>query len=203
VSTGIRSRTQYNDQLFQRVRLDAVELISSPFHGCIFKDCSLVESVLRGCRFVNCTFRGCNLGLVAVPDSTFASTRFEDSQVIGIDWTRADWSTGRLPHPLAFSRCALNHSTFIGLELPGIEITSCIAIDVDFREADLSGADFTDTDLADSLFSHTNLTGADLGRARNYRINAEQNIIKGARFSLPEAMSLLYSLDIILDDDQG
>jgi fluoroquinolone resistance protein len=201
MSTEILSRARYSNQSFQRIRLDAIELVSSQFHNCLFKDCSMAESVLRGCRLVGCTFRRCDLGLVGVPNTAFVTTRFEDSKLVGIDWTRADWTTGRLPHPLAFHRCALNHSTFIALVLREIEITDCLAIDVDFREADLSGADFSGTDLAASLFLHTNLSGADLSRARNYRIDAQQNTLKGAKFSLPEAMSLLYSLDITLDDE--
>jgi hypothetical protein len=35
---------------------------------------------------------------------------------------------------------------------------------------------------------------------RNYRIDPGQNILKQARFSLPEAMSLLHSMDIVLVD---
>jgi uncharacterized protein YjbI with pentapeptide repeats len=77
-----------------------------------------------------------------------------------------------------------------------------VALDVDFREADLSQADFAGTDLSDSMFVNTDLTEADLSRARNYHIDPSQNVLRQARFSLPEAMSLLYSLDIVLADDE-
>jgi uncharacterized protein YjbI with pentapeptide repeats len=136
-----------------------------------------------------------------VPGSAFSVTRFEDSKVIGVDWTRADWAATRLGDPIGFSRCAINHSTFIGLRLPGIQITGCSAVNVDFREADLSKANFAGTDLSDSLFSNTNLTEADLSCARNYRIAPGQNTLKQAKFSFPEAISLLYSLDIVLTED--
>ena len=69
-------------------------------------------------------------------------------------------------------------------------------LDVDFREADLSKADFSGTDLTGAQFGRTNLTGANLESARNYRIVPAENTLKGARFSLPEAMSLLSGLDI-------
>jgi uncharacterized protein YjbI with pentapeptide repeats len=150
---------------------------------------------------VNCTFRECDLSLVEVPGSQFATVRLEGSKAIGVDWTRADWTTGKLAHPLAFARCALNHSTFIGLDLPSLELIDCVAVDVDFREAVLTGANLAGTDLTDSLFVHTNLSGADLSRARNYRIDPGQNTVQGAKFSLPEAISLLYALDIILVDE--
>lgn len=76
----------------------------------------------------------------------------------------------------------------------------CEAINVDFREANLSQADFAFTDLKDSLFQSTNLTGADLHNTVNYQIDPSQNNIQNARFSLPEAMALLYSMDIQIVD---
>jgi fluoroquinolone resistance protein len=200
VTGEIRSQNRYADRSFKQLRLTRVELVSCEFHNCLFTDCSLVETVLRSCRVVNCTFRASDLSLLQVSGTAFATTCFQGSKLVGIDWTCADWSSGKLAHPLAFDGCSLNHSTLIGLELPGLEITGCTALDVDFREADLSGADFSGTDLTDSLFSRTDLTGADLSRARNYHINPQENILRQAKFSLPEAISLLYSLDIVLVD---
>jgi uncharacterized protein YjbI with pentapeptide repeats len=136
--------------------------------------------------------------LVQVTDSAFSTTRFEESKVIGVNWAQADWSGTRLGQAIGFHKSAISHSTFIGLDLAGIEITECAATDVDFREANLSGAVFRGTDLSESLFINTNLRQADLGKARNYHIAPGENDLKGARFSLPEAMSLLYNLDIEL-----
>ncbi len=70
------------------------------------------------------------------------------------------------------------------------------ARDVDFREADLRGARVTGTDLLDSLFGRTNLAQADFREVRNYRITLGECTLTGARFALPEALSLLYALDI-------
>jgi uncharacterized protein YjbI with pentapeptide repeats len=126
----------------------------------------------------------------------------EESKIIGVDWTHADWSSTKLGDPIGFYKCDLSHSTFIGLSLKNIQINDCVAKNVDFREADLSEANFSDTDLSESLFNGTNLTEADLSQARNYDIDPGQNVLKRAKFSLPEAMSLLYSLDIILTEGE-
>jgi uncharacterized protein YjbI with pentapeptide repeats len=198
LSGPIRTQAYHADQVFEEVRLERVELVSSVFYDCAFVRCSFVESVFRNCRFVNCAFQRCDLSLVQVVGSTFSSTRFEDSKAIGIDWTQADWPTAGLANPVGFFRSAISHSTFIGLRLRGIRIRDCVAVDVDFREADLSQADFAGTDLSKSLFSGTDLTEADLSRARNYHIDPAHNVLRQARFSLPEAMALLYSLDIVL-----
>ncbi len=119
---------------------------------------------------------------------------------MGINWTQGDWSLFGLGNLIGFYDCVLSHSTFIGLDLKGLEIMNCIAHEVDFRDAILSKVDFSGTDLAGSVFGNTNLSGADLSRARNYDINPERNILKKAQFSLPEAMALLYSMDIVLKD---
>ena len=112
----------------------------------------------------------------------------------------ADWPANELGPKIEFYSSSLNHSTFIGLNLNGIPVVNCQAVNVDFREADLSDSDFSGSNLSDSLFIHTNLTAADLSQARNYSIDPGLNNIKKARFLLPEAMSLLYNMDIILDE---
>ena len=58
------------------------------------------------------------------------------------------------------------------------------------------GREFFWTDLSESLFGETDLTGADFREVRNYRIDPRRNTLAGARFSLPEALALLYALDI-------
>lgn len=201
MSPLICTQTHYADQVFKERHLERCQLVSSEFYDCTFIRCSFVGSVFRNCRFVNCVFQQSDLSLVQVPDSAFSSTRFEDSKVVGINWTQADWPTTGLGNRIGFCQCAISHSTFIGLSLRGIQIRDCVATDVDFREADLSQADFAGTDLSASIFGHTNLTEANLSRARNYHIDPGQNVLKQARFSLPEALSLLYSLDIVLIEE--
>jgi uncharacterized protein YjbI with pentapeptide repeats len=203
VSARIGTQTRYTDQDFKDENLEQVHIISSEFYDCTFIRCSFAEAVFRFCTFINCTFQRCDLSLAQVPGSIFSLTRFEESKMIGIDWTRGDWAATGLGDPIDFFKCAISHSTFIGLSLPGIQFKDCVAVDVDFREADLSQADFTGTDLSGSLFSSTNLTEADLSDASNYHIAPGQNVLTKAKFSLPEAMSLLYSLDIDLTEEEA
>jgi fluoroquinolone resistance protein len=196
----IQSHQHYAAEAFQDLSLEPGEIEGSEFHECSFERCSLVEALFRECRFVDCIFQECDLSMMQPAGSQFASVRFERSKVIGVDWTRAQWPSTRLHRPPAFVESALDYSTFIGLKLAGMVVRDCKAIEVDFREADLTKADFSGTDLAGSLFGHTNLTQANLSRARNYRISPTENLLSQARFSLPEAMSLLDCLDIVLDE---
>ena len=203
VSTVIQPQTHYSDQVFEKAHLEQPKIASSEFHDCTFIGCSFTESVFDSCRFVNCIFKHCDLSLVQVPNSVFSATKMEGSKIIGVDWTQADWSSTKLGDPIGFTKCDISHSTFIGLNLKNFHITECIAKDVDFREADLTEAVFTGTDLSESLFNGTNLTEADLSRSRNYHIDPGRNVLKRAKFSMPEAMSLLYSLDIELTEGEA
>jgi fluoroquinolone resistance protein len=200
LNLSITSDSLYSDAEFKEVRLTGAHLESAEFHDCTFLDCSFTESVFQECRFAGCLFRGCDLSLVELKGSLFSSVRFERCSLVGVNWTQAAWPAALLGKPLSFSECALNHATFIGLKLPGLQMRECTAVDVDFREADLSRADFSGTDLSKSLFGNTNLTEADLSQARNYAIDPGRNTLRQAKFSLPEAMSLLHNLDIILVD---
>jgi uncharacterized protein YjbI with pentapeptide repeats len=197
---GIKSETQYQDESFIDLHIERVKISRSDFYNCTFRQCSLTETEFLKCRFSKCLFEQCDLSLIQVADSMISSTRFVKSKVLGVNWTMADWSADLLGDPPSFNKCSINHSTFIGLKIPGILIKDCVASDVDFREADLSQATLSGTDFANSLFGNTNLTEADLRDAINYAIDPAKNTLTRAKFSLPEAMSLLFSMDIVLSN---
>jgi uncharacterized protein YjbI with pentapeptide repeats len=95
----------------------------------------------------------------------------------------------------------LNYSAFIGLKLEKIRIKDCISREVDFSDANLEQADFGGTELENAIFRNSNLAGANFVGAKNYFISPQNNRLKGAKFSLPEAMSLLYGLEIVLEKE--
>jgi uncharacterized protein YjbI with pentapeptide repeats len=192
---------EYYDQIFEKVSLEQGGKLSAAFTDCTFVQSSFEAAILNYCRLTNCIFKECNLSLVQINGSSFPGTRFEKSKLMGIDWTQGNWPTSSLSNLVGFFDCVISHGTFIGLTPQGIQIKNCIANEVDFREADLSGADFKGTDLARSIFGNTNLKEADLSQARNYEIDPGNNRLIGAKFSLPEAIALLYSMDIQLVEE--
>jgi fluoroquinolone resistance protein len=194
----IEAGAHYMEQSFRGIDRKGGQIIGGEFYDCSFEACSFVETSFEKCRFVDCAFTECDLSLARLTGCSFTATRFEKSKLVGIDWTRALWPEHTLDGSIGFLRCALSHSTFIGLKLPGIRIRDCMAVDVDFREARLANVDFGGTTLSKSLFLGTDLQDADFSRARDYRIDVRKNKIQGAQFSLPEALSLLYCLDIVL-----
>jgi uncharacterized protein YjbI with pentapeptide repeats len=116
--------------------------------------------------------------------------------MVGINWTSAQWALIKLTSPLAFYRCNVSFSSFMGLNLSEIVIEGCKAEEADFREADLSKANLAYTDFHNSQFIHCNLTKADFTESNAYNIDPTQNKIKHAKFSLPGALNLLSHFDI-------
>jgi len=101
---------------------------------------------------------------------------------------------------LKFYRCILNDSSFFELTLAELVMEECKAHDVDFRGTNLSQSTLKHSDLHQSLFGKTNLCGADFREALNYNIDIFDNELKGAKFSRFEAVRLLDSLGIDLED---
>ncbi len=193
-------RTPYASQEFRGLSLQGQKLQSAEFDSCTFIKCGFHETRFERCKFRECRFQGCDLSLARFNACTLTYARFEDCQLVGINWTETAPAKSFLHAPLYFAGCALNHSVFTGLNLRSMVMTKCVAIDVDFAQCDLTRADCRDTDFAESRFMDTNLTEADFTGATNYAIVASRNTLKKTKFSLPEAMSLLYNLDIVLTE---
>jgi uncharacterized protein YjbI with pentapeptide repeats len=169
------------------------------FEDCRFEHCDFSEATLRDCRFRDCEFADCNLSLARLAGSRIGA-RFADCKLVGIDWTLAHWPAVHLDAAIAFERCALNDGSFFGLSLRELAAVECRVHDVDFTEADLEDADFRHSDLRGAIFRRTRLARADFRDAIGYRIDVLLNDVRRAKFSLPEAVSLLHGLDIDLTE---
>lgn len=194
------SNVDYVEKTFTQLCLDGTTVNHSTFTECIFEDCLFNNAVLRACSFHECDFIDCDLSMVNVAHCDFSSVRFNRCKLMGVDWTRAAWKRKSRLHQLSlsFDGCNLNYATFVGLALSRLKMVDCKALEADFSEGDLSQADFAGTDLSRSRFSQTDLTGANFCGAFNYSIDITQNKVKGAKFSVPEALNLLRFLDIEL-----
>ncbi len=139
-------------------------------------------------------FGKCDLSNISPMNSEFFDVKFTGCKAIGIDWTRA-----LIFKDNSFTDCLVNYSNFRFRKMQGFVLKKCEAKEVDFIETELTGANFRHTDFENATFFKTNLTKADFTGAVNYGIDVTNNILKEARFSLPEALSLLNGMDIIIE----
>ena len=185
---------------FEGLELSGVTLNTKEFDDCTFVDCDFSETTFSKCKFIDCHFIRCNLSVVKLSYSRLMDVVFENSKMIGVDWTKAAWPNIVSGSPVRFMKCILNDSSFYGLELRELVMDECKIHDADFREADLTEADFQYSDLSYSQFHHTNLSSANFVEATNYDIDINSNNVKGARFTRLEAVRLLEGLGVELVD---
>jgi uncharacterized protein YjbI with pentapeptide repeats len=186
---------EYVEQLFTGLEYTHQVVTAVTFDESVFKNCNFSETQFKRCTFRDCQFENSDLSLVTVEYSSFLRSKFEGSKLIGINWAKIS----RLQR-VEFRNCNMSYATFMELDLQHLIMTDCLAKETTFAETNLSNANFAHTDFSDSRFVRTNLTQADFRGAKNYFIPIDQNILKKTKFSMPEALSLLDGLDIILDN---
>ena len=183
----------FYDAVFSNLVHRSEKIDFKEFYDCVFESCTFQEVDFSGSRFVNCTFDSCDLSLAQVQKVGFRNTTFKNSKMIGIDW-----SVTSSPLLVDFFDCDISYSSFAHVDFAKRKIVRCKAQEVYFWETNLAEADLSQTDLENSQFKNSNLTQADFSTAQNYAISPTINTLKGAKFSLPDAISLLHHLDIVL-----
>lgn len=190
------------DQKFKDLDFHGDTFEDLEFTGCSFHNCKFIECTFQNLSFVDCTFQNCDLSLLKCPQTSFKRVEFKSCRLIGINWSAANWEQKSLleHQTVSFQDCLLDHSIFIGLNLKSTSFEGCKARSLDFEGTNLSQANFRNADLEGTRFAQCNLTKANFTGASNYLIRASENTLHQTRFSLPEAISLLHGLDIILED---
>ncbi|HMS47823.1 pentapeptide repeat-containing protein [Candidatus Microthrix sp.] len=174
-----------------------VVLASVSFEDCVFEGLALESTRLVHCSFVDCVFRDCDLGVLLADDCVWRDVAFERCRIQGVDW-RAPKGAG-LGNQLRFDGCFLRYGVFMAAHLPRVEFANSDLRETEFSDADLTGASFAGCDLSGARFHNARLTEADFRGAQGYDLDVTTKLIKGATFSMPEAVRLLNGLDITVE----
>lgn len=164
------------------------------FSDCTFTKCRFERADFTGSAFFDCVFDHCELSLSTIINASLRDVQFKDCKLVGMDFTKCDPS---LLH-IGFDKCLIDTCNFSSLKLKQTRFIRSIIRESRFIETILQEADFEDSDLEQTLFHQCDLEKANFSDAKNYSINPLTNKIKGAMFSLPEAVSLLKDLGICL-----
>jgi len=200
VTTEIVDGEQYEGARYMRITAEQRDFAGVDFTDCLFDHCVFTECAFARCSFTDCRFVHCDLSIASFVGTRFTDVRFASCKLIGIDWAKAgDSRLSKLSLAVGFDNCLLNYGSFFGLALRRVRLAGCIAREADFRDADLTEAVCTGTDFTGSKFLHTNLTKANFTGATGYAINPTANVVTKARFSLPEAISLLSGFDVVIE----
>jgi len=189
----------HENKQFKNVTYEDKHLVGRVFKNCTFYKCSMKGCFFEDSNFDRCTFDECDISLMKFKDTGFSGVTIKNSKAIGVLWVDTD-----SPFSAQFLDSRISFSSFFGKNLKKINILRCQADEADFSNCNLMQADFSGTDLRNAIFSNSDLSKANFVGATNYYIDAKNNKIAKAKFSLPEALSFLYAMDIeLVEDEEG
>lgn len=184
----------FRELSFSGERFAGLTLVDCAFERCTFEGCVLSRCTLTQCRFLSCR--------VTEPKLEYSQAKFLELTDCAL--TNVNWSlllpSGGFGEPLEkLSDCRMKYNYFTNMDLrkfdfQGSQLTACLFGDCNLAEARFHGCGLTDTE-----FFRCALEGADFREAVGYKVDVPSCGLKGARFTLPEAASLLNSLGIRLE----
>lgn len=183
----------YLDEAFEEVSLISERLEDKEFVNCCFRYCDFTKTVFDNCFFDDCTFEQCELNMIGVAGCRFRNCTIIESRALAIDWERVS-----TPFMINFKYSLLNHALFWRVDLQQCSFLSCQLQEAMFEQSLLQKVKLIDCDFAGASFKDCDLSAADFSQAQNYDIDLRLNKAKKTIFTLPEAISLLQNLDIVI-----
>lgn len=189
------------------------------YEGERFENLALSEESVEGCRFVDCVFSGCEFDGCRLSRCYFSECRLENCvlrdlktrgteakfltlnacTVSGVNWGLLLPADGFSQVFDRVSGCVFRYGTFLRHNFRRMDLSDSSFAGCTFAECDFSEANLRKCVLRDCDFTRCDLSKADFRDAEGYRVDAVSCKVKGARFSLPEAVTLLYSLGVRIE----
>ena len=187
------------DQKFENLSYRNEILENIEYDDCVFEKCQFTEVNMVGCIFNHCEFRNCEFRLIKFDHCRMQNASFKDCLLMGINWDELQSGATKSFPAETFTHCVLKYNNFIKSFLTKFDFSTCTIMDCFFMECTLIKANFKNVVFKETSFSDCNLSESDFRGAEGYIIDIMNNIIKKAKFSLPEAIALLDALDITLE----
>lgn len=169
------------------------------FIDCDFENCRFENLKLVNCRFVSCKFDECDLISLKSLHSEFKNCTLEKCNLININFSELSPS-GKHAHAIEkMQNSFLKYNSFFEMNLVKFDFSSNTILETNFDECSLEQANFNGVNLEATQFMRCDLKKADFRNSRGYLIDLDTNNVKQAKFSFPEVVNLLASLDIIID----
>ena len=171
------------------------------FEDCVFENCKFNSTEFNSCQFTNCEFKNCSLVNPIFHNTEFRNMIFRATILFGINWFDLVGREGMHPSiPVdIFTNCTFKYNTFPQLSLLKMNFDSSSFFDCEFTECNLKESSFKSTKFEKTPFLKCDLTKANFSNATGYYVDLKSCIVKAAKFTFPEAISLLSSLDMIIE----
>ena len=209
----------FENQLFKNQRLQNHTLDYCKFLDCSFENCTFEEGTLIGCKFINCRFDQCTIISLKSKYSEIKNAVFHkcsaEGRIImnkkksasagimsfcgGIHWHTL-LPSGKYPYAVnALENCCIKYNTFTEMNFTKFNFSDSIILESLFENCNLTECNFKNCRLEGTQFFKCNLQKADFRDAKGYVIDIHNNQMKAARFSFPDVIRLLETLNIKIE----
>ncbi len=171
-----------------------IDELSSVYEQCQFKNVDFTGMDCSNITFVNCDFYNCNLSAVKVGGMILNDCRFTGSKLVGIHF--GDLAQETLS--VSFTECRIDSAIFENVNLKNTNFGESDIVRSEFIWSDFSKSNFFCCEFRESRFSNCNFEGANFEGASHLTIDISANRVKGAKFSLLSAVTLLEPFEIEL-----
>lgn len=181
-----------DEKEFEKQDYSTTELVGDEFSCCTFSNCNFSSGSLSNKEFIDCVFDNCNLSNIRLKNTDLKNVRFINCKLIGIDFG----SCSKFLFSVNFSKCQLNYSSFVNMDIKRTIFSECIIKEANFAESNLTEVAFLNCDLLRTIFEMTDLTRSNFSTAYNYSIDPTVNIVRKAKFSYPSVLGLLDKFNV-------
>ena len=184
----------FEDKVFLEETIRGYEFVD-----CDFNRCSLDNTTVEKCIFTDCIFTDCTITNSFLPQTRVRNIELYGCNIVNINWNEIQ-SSGRLSSPInKMENTRFKYNNFTEMLLNRYDFTSCDLNSCLFADCELVESNFSGCSLNSTEFYRTDLRKSDFRQASGYQVDITNCNLKGAKFSHPDAYSLLDSLEIILD----
>lgn len=189
----------YENEHFEGLHLSQEKFSSLNFTDCSFEDCVFEDCTLKDCSLNDCSFEGCRVVNPISQGTQVKYLSFSKCHLLGVQW-QDFLSAGLIAAPLhRLKNSSLRYHSFIDMNLKRFSFAGNLIADSLFENCQLAESSFKQCNLQNTRFIACDLKKADFRQALGYQVDIFQSKLKGAKFSLPEAVSLLKDLEIALE----
>lgn len=182
------------DLICEEEYVESLRYIECTFYNCQFLDTKMKNCNFDNCKFINCTFRNLQFEVCR-----FLNCAFTECNLIGINWAEIQGRSAIFFPAKFMKECVIKYNNFMDMQLISFDFSGSTIHDTYFQECDLTKANFKNVNFSNSLFQNCDLKEADFREAHNYSIDISSNNIKRAKFSYPDVVNLLSTLDIKIE----
>lgn len=180
------------DKSINSITIDEVSGVVLKLDSCVFKNVTFIDCDFERADLTDVIFENCNLSNVNFSDSGFYRVEFKKCKLTG---TRFDESVLK---SVSFKDCLGRYSNFSFSKIKGVAITESDFESAVFEEVKIESLTLENTNFRAAIFNGSLLDKVDFTKCRTEDIEVRPTDIRGAIFTVSQALELTRLLGIVV-----